>query len=56
LSLANGTTIFVYSVDYELLYTFPSSKITAKHFNFSASTILKYVRSGEIFQDKYILS
>lgn len=49
-------TIFVNSLDSECLYTFPSSRAAAKHFIISTPTILKYVRSGKIFQDKYILS
>jgi group I intron endonuclease len=56
ISQANGSTIFVYSLGNHLLYTFPSLRLAAKYLNCSHPTIIKYVRSGEIFQDKYILS
>jgi hypothetical protein len=54
-------TIFVYLLDSvgrpgQLFNTFPSSKATAKHFNCSHHTILKYAKSQEIFKNKYVLS
>jgi hypothetical protein len=51
-----GTTIFVYSYDHQLLFTFISSRTVAKHSDCSNATILKYARSNEIFKGKYILS
>lgn len=53
---ALGSTIFVYSSNFQLLHSFPSSRIAAEHFNCSHMTITRYAKSGKIFQDKYILS
>ena len=49
-------TIYVYSLDQELLYTFPSSRAAAKHFECDKSTIIRYAQSKKIFQGKYIFS
>jgi hypothetical protein len=37
-----GTTIYVYSLDLQLLNTFTSSRIAAKYFICSERTIIKY--------------
>jgi len=55
LNLTNGTTIYLYSLKLELLETFTSSRFTAKSFNSSPPTILKFAKSGAVFKDKYIL-
>lgn len=52
----NSTTIFVYSLDYQLLHTFSSSRAVAKHFDCSKTTIMRYVRSRNIFRGEYLLS
>lgn len=57
ISRVNGTIIFVYSSHNQLLYSFHSFRRTpTEFFNCSHPTIRKYVRSGEIFKDKFILS
>lgn len=53
---ANGSTIFLYSLDLKLLQTFISSRVAAKHLNTSKDTILKYARSGAVFKKEFILS
>jgi group I intron endonuclease len=55
-SASRSFTIYLYSLDLELITIFPSSKKTGKYFESSNTTIMKYVRSGEVFKDKYILS
>ena len=42
----DGTTIFVYSLQYDLLFTFSSSRSAAKYFSCDYTTILRYARSG----------
>jgi group I intron endonuclease len=57
ISKARGTTVYVYSSDkFSLIYTFPSSRNAAKHFNCSFITILRYIKSAKLFKEKYILS
>jgi hypothetical protein len=51
-----GTTIYVYNLDHQLLYTFYSFRDAAKYFNANDRTIMKFARSEGIFRDKYILS
>lgn len=53
---ANGKTVFLYSPDFQLLQTFISSRVAAKHLNSSKDTILKFARSNAVFKDKFILS
>jgi len=55
-AISQKITIYVYSLDYQLLKTFPSSLSAADYFNCSDTTIMRNARSGKIFQDKYILS
>jgi group I intron endonuclease len=55
-SKARGKSIFVYSLQIELLFTFPSSRAAAKHFNCDDSQIMRYARSRYIFKKEYILS
>ena len=57
LSAANGTTVYVYSSDkFSLIYTFPSSRNAAKHFNCDKKTILRYIKNEKLFKGEYILS
>jgi len=56
ISKALGNTVFVYSLDRELLLTFPSSRVAAKHFHCSCTMILKCAQSQNIFKNKYIFS
>lgn len=56
ISQSRGTSIYVYSLDHQLLNVFPSSVKASNHFQVSHKTILKYTKSHNIFQDKYILS
>jgi group I intron endonuclease len=56
ISKALGITIYVYNLQYELLYIFTSTRAAAQHFSSCKRTILKYAKSGNIFQKKYILS
>ena len=56
ISSARGTPIFIYSLDGTLENSFPSVSITGKFFKAQNKTISKYVKSGEIFREKWILS
>jgi hypothetical protein len=56
MSITKGTTVFVYSLDYECLNTFTSFRAAAQEFSCCHKVIAKYAESGKIFQDKYILS
>ena len=56
MSQAKGSTIYVYNLDYLLLFTFTSAKRTGEYFKSHHNTILKYARSREIFRKEYILS
>jgi len=56
MSETRGTIIYVYSLDNQLLNTFPSSRTAAKYFKCGDPTIMKYARSGKIFKDQYRLS
>lgn len=52
-----GTTIFLYSLDHQLINSFTSSRGTpTEFFNCDKKTIIKYARSGAIFKKEYILS
>jgi len=53
---ALGITIYIYSLDYKLLYTFTSTTKAKLHFKSKTYTILKYAQSGEIFRGEYIFS
>jgi hypothetical protein len=59
MSIAKGTTIFVYSLDSKLFKTFFSAKArraceprpaAAKFFNCADTTIMRNIRSGKIFR------
>jgi hypothetical protein len=51
-----GITIYLFSLQQELLSSFPSALVAAKHFSYSDVTIIKYARSGTVFQKKiYII-
>lgn len=56
MSRAQGTTIFVYSLDNQLLHTFTSATKAGIFFKISRPTVLKYARSREIYKEKYIFS
>ena len=57
LSQANGTTIYVYSLDKTTLEnTFPSAFKAGKFFNVTHSTIMKYARKDIIFKKQWVLS
>jgi len=56
MSRAQGTTIYVYSLESELLYTFSSATKAEQYFRSRTETILKYARSNAIFRKEYILS
>jgi group I intron endonuclease len=57
MSLANGTNIYVYSLDKStLINTFPSAFKAGKFFNVTHSTIIKYARKGLIFKKQWLLS
>jgi hypothetical protein len=53
---AKGITIYLYSLDFQLVDTFTSAKMAAKQFSCDKDTILKYARSGNIFKSQNILS
>jgi group I intron endonuclease len=54
--ISNGTTIYVYSLDFQLLYTFTSANKARLYFKCSGITILKYALSRQIFRGEYIFS
>jgi group I intron endonuclease len=56
ISETKGTTIYVYSLNYQLLQIFVSSRKAGEYLKCTHPMILKYTRSGEIFKDQYILS
>jgi group I intron endonuclease len=56
ISQANGTMIYVYNLEFQLLYTFSSSRAATSHFNSNKRTIMKYARSNTIFRKEFILS
>ncbi|BDC33838.1 hypothetical protein EMPS_mp25 (mitochondrion) [Entomortierella parvispora] len=57
MSMAKGTTIYVYTLDKSnLINTFPSANKAAEYFNRSIQTILNYSISDKIFKENFILS
>jgi group I intron endonuclease len=56
MSATRGTAIFVYSEDDLLVNNFPSARQTGKFFNTDSKTILRYLKSGKVFKEKWILS
>jgi group I intron endonuclease len=55
-SMARGITIYLYSLNFELLETFISARKAGLYLGSSKGTILKYAESGLVFKKKYILS
>lgn len=57
LSIAKGGgIIYAYDTQGLLINTFISIRKAAEYFNCSHPTILRYIKSGKLFQDKWILS
>jgi group I intron endonuclease len=57
MSIYKGTPIYVYSSDKSILInTFPSTRKAGKFLNVSKDTIIRYVKSGKVFREKWILS
>jgi hypothetical protein len=57
MSMTKDTPIFIYSSDeFILIYSFSSSKKASEFFNCSYATIIRYVKSGKIFQGQWLLS
>lgn len=56
MSAAQGSTVFVYDSNNTLVNTFTSVRKAGEFFNCSPTTIKKYIITGQIFQDKWILS
>ena len=56
MSQAKASLIYLYSLDLQLLGTFSSLRKITKYLKCTHSTIIKYIRSREIFKDQYILS
>lgn len=52
----SGTSIYLYSLNGQLLNTFSSSREAGEFLKCNHSTIIKYARSNTIFYDQYILS
>lgn len=56
MSLAKGGgTIYVNDAQGTLAYTFSSARKAAKNFNSHHTTIMAYVRNGQLFQNKWKL-
>ena len=53
---ANAITVYVYSLDNVLVQTFSSMTTAAKFLNTSKVQVHRYVRSGKVFQSKYLIS
>jgi hypothetical protein len=49
-------TVFVYSLDCQLLQTLPSLSSAIKFFSTYSSSVLNHAQHNYVFQDKYILS
>ena len=56
ISVAKGTTIYVYSSDQStLINTFSSARKATEYFSVSKAIILSYCKNEKLFQDKWIL-
>jgi len=55
MSVARGTAIYVYSKDGLLINNFPSARMAGVFFNTHSKTILRYLRNGLIFKEKWVL-
>jgi predicted GIY-YIG superfamily endonuclease len=53
---AKGTTIFVYSSDNVLTYSFPSARKAAIYFKVSKDSILRYVKHGKLLKGQWVLT
>ena len=56
MSRAKGTTIYVYSLDHQLINTFSSAAKAGESLKSSHKTILKYARYRPVSESKYIFS
>jgi group I intron endonuclease len=56
ISVAKGTTIYVYDTNDTLVNSFSSASKAALHFNVSKTTILRYIANQKIFKENLILS
>jgi group I intron endonuclease len=56
MSIARGIAIYVYSKDGLLINNFPSAREAGIFFDTHSKTILRYLKSGKIFKEKWILS
>lgn len=56
ISLAMGSSIFVYSYEGFLVNTFCSVRKATLNFNISRTTILIYAKNSKLFKNKWILS
>jgi len=56
MSKAQGTTIYLGSLDKKLLVVFNSARVAAEFLDSSPATIMRYVRYESIFKKKYYLS
>ena len=52
----NAKTIYIYSLEYVLVETFSSMTAAANFLNTSTVQVHRYVRSGKVFQSKYLIS
>jgi hypothetical protein len=55
-SALGGGTIYVYNSEGTLVNTFCSTRKAAEEFGCSHVTIANYIKNGELFQDKWILT
>jgi hypothetical protein len=57
MSIAQGTTIYLYSSDgITLINTFSSASKAAEFFDCSHNTILSYAKNDKLFKKEWILS
>lgn len=55
LSAQKARAVYIYDLEDKFIQAFASAKLAAEHFGVWKGTIGRYVRSGKVFQDKYII-
>ena len=52
----NAQTVYVYSLANVLIHQFSSKVSAAKFLGVSDKTVIRYLRSGKVFQGKYFIT
>jgi hypothetical protein len=53
---ANAISVYVYYLDNLLIHKFSSKLSAAKFLGVSSITVIRYLRSGKVFQGKYFIT